>query len=166
MYCSSDEQKGKWKRMVSLFETEFTRRRSTGEAGFEDDIAYNKLEELLKNYPTILPPFTYSSHRRQFSDNLHTSSAPEHEHPDAPQGSEPPLTRRRMETSPLAPISSTPTPTAPFVRPSRPVRNITRSQANNLSDAETIIERIVDREHSFRQGQLQEFSRVYGHTCG
>ncbi|KAI8087537.1 hypothetical protein BDF21DRAFT_414628 [Thamnidium elegans] len=62
-----------------------------------------------------------------------------------------------METSPLAPISSTPTPIAPFVPSSRPTRNITRSQANNLSDAETIIERIVDREHSFRQGQLQEF---------
>ncbi|KAG2235440.1 hypothetical protein INT48_005790 [Thamnidium elegans] len=149
MHHSSDEQKGKWKCMVSLFKTEFIRCHSTGEAGSEDDIVYNKLEELLKNYPTILPPFTYSSYQRQFSDNLpegqHTSSAPEHERPDASQGSESPLSRRRMETPPLAPISSTPLSTAPSVPSPRPARNTTRSQATNLSDTETIVECIVNR---------------------
>lgn len=120
----SEEQKKKWKRMVKDFKEEFARRQSTGESGFEPDVVYDKLEEILTKFPTILPPHTYSSHSRQFVDNTNggnqgSSTAPaesssvpiaEHERPAPPQESQPPSSRRRVETPPPDHVSSTPPP--------------------------------------------------------
>ncbi|GAA5799532.1 hypothetical protein HPULCUR_004948 [Helicostylum pulchrum] len=44
--------------MVENFKLEFLARHSTRAAGSAVDPVYDKLEELLKRYPTILPPYT------------------------------------------------------------------------------------------------------------
>ncbi|KAG2209287.1 hypothetical protein INT47_005579 [Mucor saturninus] len=109
--------------MVKDFKEEFARRPSTGESGFESDVVYDKLEEILTKFPTILPPVTYSSHSRQFVDNTNgvnqgSSTAPaesssvpvaEHERPAPPQELQPPSSRRRVET-PSPNHASTATP--------------------------------------------------------
>lgn len=78
--------------MVTNFREEYVRRDSNGESGSEADIVYDKLFELLREYPTIIPPFTYSSFSRKFTDVLHSSSMPVagHRCHEAPQVSEPP----------------------------------------------------------------------------
>ncbi|GAA5798768.1 hypothetical protein HPULCUR_004174 [Helicostylum pulchrum] len=110
------EQKEKWKRMVRAFKEEFTRRHTTGAAGNIPDMVYEKLEELLLQYPTILPPIAYSSYRRSFESNssapVATSSVPvaENERPEASRDTEPPSTRRGTVTSPPVSILSTNAP--------------------------------------------------------
>ncbi|KAG2207907.1 hypothetical protein INT47_010891 [Mucor saturninus] len=134
------------------FKEEFARRQSTGESGFEPDVVYDKLEEILTKLPTILPPVTYSSHSRQFVDSTNgvnqgsstapteTSSAPigEHERPAPPQESQPP--------------SSAP--------PRCPRSNEGSTPATTTSDTEAMLNRIVDRGHELRNGTFRE-SREY-----
>ncbi|KAG2191765.1 hypothetical protein INT47_010581 [Mucor saturninus] len=122
-----DHQRSKRKNgsvWLKILRKKFARRQSTGESGFEPDVVYDKLEEILTKFPTILPAVTYSSHSRQFVDNTHgvnqgssttpaeSSSVPiaEHERPAPPQESQPPSSRRRLETPPPDHVSSTPPP--------------------------------------------------------
>lgn len=156
--------------MVRNFKEEFTRLNSTGESGSEVDLVYEKMEELLRRYPTILPPHTYSSHSRQFTANLPSeqhslptsSQVPvvEHERPAVSPESEPPFFRRRMKTPPLARISSSPPPivsSSTARRPNNPAASARRPQAFSLSNAESMLNRIVDREHELRRGQFRKF---------
>lgn len=153
---TSDQQKDKWKRMVENFKLEFTARHSTGAAGSAVDPVYDKLEELLKRYPTILPPYTYNSYRRSFEGLAGSPSqyTAEHERPEAQQDSEPPLRRRRMETPSPAP---TPQPTfpssAPLPRLPQPTRR--RREATLSADTQALINR-MDREHELRRGEFRE----------
>ncbi|KAI9245937.1 hypothetical protein EDC94DRAFT_699331 [Helicostylum pulchrum] len=70
----------------------------------------------------------------------------EHERPEASRDTEPPSTRKRTVTSPPASILST---NAPSIT-SR------RRQGASTPDMKTMLNRIVDREHVFRQGIFRE----------
>lgn len=113
-----DSLKKKWAALVQSFKNEFTRRQSTGQSGQarvtddlenranQKEIVYNALSDLLRQYPTILPPCVYSSHTRVYTGNGRTGqtnsfSVPvgEHERPEFPVELEPETSRRRTTSS-------------------------------------------------------------------
>ena len=130
--------KSKWKSLVENYKKEFTRRSTTGESGFAPDEIYDKLDEILQDYPTIRPPHIYSFQTRRFTDNTapppvpvpsaeanplpsssssHPSSSTfKHVRPSMSEDLEPPTSRRRT----VPPQSSPPRQTTPSYQPSSP----------------------------------------------
>ncbi|GAA5813147.1 hypothetical protein MFLAVUS_006617 [Mucor flavus] len=165
---SSAEQKGKWRRMTKSFTEKYARRRTSGRSGSAVDIVYDKLEDLLKKYPSILP---------QLVDNLPSDSAEssncssrpsfpsvsdtERQRPDLPHGLEPPSTRRRTEKSSPTPntLSSAPPPINPpsVPPPPPPPPPHARSQQGNLSDMEAMLNRVVESQRQFQQSLFEDF---------
>ncbi|KAG2192285.1 hypothetical protein INT47_006918 [Mucor saturninus] len=117
----SEEQKKKWKCMVKDFKEEFARRQSTGESGFEPDVVYEKLEEILTKLPTILPPVTYSSHSRHFVDVTNgvyqgSSTAPA----ESSRVETPPPNHASTATPPANPSTTSPPNPSPTPQPTNP----------------------------------------------
>lgn len=65
----TDQIQRKWTALVLDFKEEFTRRNLSGASGSTENPVYDRLEPILKKYPTILAPYTYNSHHGGFVDN-------------------------------------------------------------------------------------------------